>query len=134
MPRGPAEEPMESEVRSLRALVVDDDEEDRRRVGGILQKEGFAVFEARNGREALERIRKHSFELIVLDILMPYVDGFEVMNHLKKQLPEVLEKTVVVSCVDLRDLNAFFPSCRVIQKPASTDDLAEIARDIRKTA
>ena len=125
---------MESEERTFRALVVDDDEEDRTRVSGVLKNEGFDVFEARNGREALERIRKNNFALIVLDILMPYVDGFEVMSHLKKQLPEALEKTVVASCVDLRDLNAFFPSCRVIQKPVSTSDLAQIARDITKSS
>jgi CheY-like chemotaxis protein len=123
---------MDHQDRILRALVVDDDEQDRNRVSGVLKGEGFVVHEARNGREALERIRKSHFELIVLDILMPYVDGFEVMNHLKKQFPEVLERTVVASCVDLRDLNAFFPACRVIQKPVNTEDLSLIAREIRQ--
>jgi len=124
---------MERQDRTLRALVVDDDEEDRHRVSGILASQGFAVQEARNGREALDRIRKNHYEMIVLDILMPYLDGFEVMKQLQTQRPEVLERTVVTSRLDMRDLNAFFPACRALPKPVSVENLSEIARNIRES-
>ncbi|HUF17106.1 MAG TPA: response regulator [Thermoanaerobaculia bacterium] len=122
---------MGHEDRRLRALVVDDEEEDRLRIAEILKREGFSVLEARNGREALDRIRGgDEFGIIVLDILMPYVDGFEVMSHLKKKNPDVLARTVVASRLDLKDLSTFFPSCRVIQKPVNMSELSSIARQV----
>lgn len=121
---------MRQDDRTPRALVVDDEEEDRLRIIGILKEEGFQVQEARNGREALDRIRRDEFEIIVLDILMPYVDGFEVMSHLKKKNPDVLARTIVASRLDLKDLSTFFPACRVIQKPVSMTELSGIARQI----
>lgn len=116
--------------RTLRALVVDDEEEDRIWISDILKGEGFNVQEARNGREALDWISKGQFEVIVIDVLMPYVDGFEVMRLLKKQNPELLGRMVVASRIDLKDLSTFFPSCRVIQKPVSKADLSNIARQV----
>lgn len=114
-----------------RALLVDDDEPDRHHNRDIFLREGFAVDEAVNGREALDRIRQNSYDIIVLDILMPYVDGYEVMRHLKTQAPDVLNRTVVVSRLNLKDMKVFFPGCRLIQKPASREDLMRAARESR---
>ncbi len=121
---------MAQQNRALRALVVDDEDEDRLRIVDILSNEGFNVQEARNGREALAQLQNGHFEMIVLDVLMPYVDGFEVMGHLKKQNPEMLTRTVVASRLDLKDLTTFFPACRVIQKPVGMADLSGIAREV----
>jgi CheY-like chemotaxis protein len=121
---------MGQDTRTLRALVVDDEEEDRLRITEILKEEGFHVQEARNGREALDLMRRDEYEIIVLDILMPYVDGFEVMSHMKKRNPEVLARTVVASRLDLKDLSTFFPACRVVQKPVSMTELSGIARQV----
>jgi CheY-like chemotaxis protein len=122
---------MGSKMEKPRALLVDDDEPDRHHTRDIFLREGFTVDEAVNGREALDRIRENSYDIIVLDILMPYVDGYEVMRHLKTQAPDVLNRTVIVSRLNLKDMQVFFPGCRLIQKPASREDLMRAAREYR---
>lgn len=118
-------------TRSFRALVADDEVEDRIVMRRTLLQAGFDVDEAENGRRALDCIRHHDYDLIVLDIMMPQLDGFEVLRHLKSKAPETLLKTVVVSRLDLRDMKVFFPLCQVLEKPLDTNDLATIARNIR---
>lgn len=116
------------------ALVVEDEAADRQLVKDIFLREGFLVDEATNGREALEKIRSRKYDVIVLDILLPYLDGYEVMRHLRSQAPEILERTVIVSRLHAKDMETFFPGCHIIQKPASEEDLARIARLFRARA
>lgn len=68
----------------------------------------------------------------MLDILMPNVDGFDVMRHLKTQAPEVINRMVVCSRLNLKDMKVFFPGCTVLQKPASADDLVALARRFKE--
>lgn len=123
--------PLSTPERLPRALVVDDEKPDRDAIKRIFIREGFAVDEATNGREALDRIRQHNYDVIVLDILMPYVDGFEVMRHLKNQAPQVLARIIVISRLNHKDMRVFFPGCKIIQKPASDEDLKEVAQMYR---
>lgn len=67
-----------------RILVVDDDEHVRELVSLCLRKEGFTVSEAADGPAALEQARKDSFELVVLDLMLPGLDGWEVCRRLQK--------------------------------------------------
>ena len=124
---------MSTAERMFHALVVDDEEQDRHFVRDIFLREGFQVHEATNGREALDHLKRNAYDVIVLDILMPYLDGFEVMRHLKNQSAPDLQHTVVVSRLNLKDMKVFFPGCRVVQKPVSGEDLAAIAREFHKT-
>ncbi len=64
-------------------LVVDDNRLNRLKLGRALKQQGHAVSEAEDGREALEMLRSHSFVLVLLDILMPVVDGFQVLREMK---------------------------------------------------
>jgi signal transduction histidine kinase len=61
-----------------KCLVVDDREENRLALHGLLRAEDVEVVEARSGREALELLLEHDFALILLDVQMPEMDGFEV--------------------------------------------------------
>ena len=63
-------------------LVVDDDALTREMLGRMLKKMGWSVREAENGREALERVRERAPELILLDLVMPEMDGFEFLRNL----------------------------------------------------
>ena len=69
----------------MRALVVDDDLEIALLVQKILQSRGVEVVLAPNGREALCLARKESFDLIILDIMMPGVDGTSVLAELRRR-------------------------------------------------
>jgi len=78
--------------RKYRILVVDDE---RRMVGFIrlnLEQDGFEVIEAYNGSEALERLRDSLPDLILLDVMMPDIDGFEVLRTIREisQVPVIM--------------------------------------------
>ncbi len=65
-------------------LVVDDDATNRAILGGCLAKEGYNVAEAHNGTEATELIKTEQFDLMLLDIMMPDVDGFQVLESVRR--------------------------------------------------
>ena len=66
-----------------RILVVDDDEESRALVRVALEREGFSVLEAGDGAEALELVTKESPDLVVLDVNLPTMGGFDVLSRLR---------------------------------------------------
>ena len=68
----------------LKILLVDDDPHIRDMVGFALRRENFAVSEAENGVEALERAATDNPDLVVLDIMMPEMDGTEVCRRLRR--------------------------------------------------
>jgi CheY-like chemotaxis protein len=65
-------------------LIVEDDTETRKLLGRRLEKEGWSVAEAENGRVALERMAENRPELILLDLMMPEMDGFQFMEEVRK--------------------------------------------------
>jgi DNA-binding response OmpR family regulator len=68
---------------ATRILLVDDEQSVQTLLAYPLRKEGFEVVSAHDGQEALDRAREQSFDLIVLDVMMPRVDGFEVCRQLR---------------------------------------------------
>ena len=77
-----------------RILVVDDDDAIRALLFTILRRRRFAVDGARNGIDALTRLRKCTYSVMLLDLMMPIKNGWEVLDELKK-LP-VKERPVVI--------------------------------------
>jgi len=67
----------------LRVLLCDDDLMNRKVASKILHKEGFDVIEAANGREALEYLATTSVDLILMDLMMPILDGYETIKQIK---------------------------------------------------
>jgi signal transduction histidine kinase/DNA-binding response OmpR family regulator len=87
--------------RDLPVLVVDDDVEVRQLFRRILEPEGYTVVEAENGREALERLRDVSPSVILLDLMMPVMDGFEFVAEVRRHEPWRAIPIVVVTAKDL---------------------------------
>lgn len=67
-----------------RILIVDDDREIAGLIDIYLRNEGFQTVKAYNGREALDRIREEAFHLVVMDIMMPEMDGLELCRRLRE--------------------------------------------------
>jgi len=65
-------------------LVVDDEPRIRKFVRMNLELEGFRVIEADNGLEALEKVREELPDLVLLDVMMPEMDGFEALEHIRE--------------------------------------------------
>ena len=68
-----------------RILLVDDEQSVQKLLSYPLRKEGYEVIPALDGEEALERARGQSFDLIVLDVMLPKLDGFDVCRQLRAQ-------------------------------------------------
>ena len=83
--------------RFPRVVVVDDTSEARRLIRRILQSQGdFEISEATNGREAIELVSRERPDLVILDLMMPEVDGFAVLDSLRSQ-PETANIPVIVT-------------------------------------
>jgi CheY-like chemotaxis protein len=76
-------------------LVVDDDKALVKSIKYELEKRDYATYVAYNGKEALATIKSHLPDLILLDIMMPEMDGYEVMKALKSK-PETANISIVV--------------------------------------
>jgi len=72
-----------------RILVVDDEDALRTVLSSELEGEGYEVDTAGDGDEAIEIVQKKQFNLVLLDIKMPKVDGFEVLKFIKEKSPHV---------------------------------------------
>ena len=70
---------------SLNILLVDDDDPMRRILALILERNGYGVVQARNGREGLERLDQGRFDLVITDIVMPEMDGLEVLIEARRR-------------------------------------------------
>jgi UDP-3-O-[3-hydroxymyristoyl] N-acetylglucosamine deacetylase len=73
----------------LPILIVDDEEDIRRSLSGVLTDEGFTVVSAADGEGALELIKNREFGLVLLDIWMPGMDGIETLKRIKEFKPEL---------------------------------------------
>jgi phosphoserine phosphatase RsbU/P len=92
-------------------LVVDDSDTGRDLLSRRLEREGYRVTPASNGREALERLRAEPFDLVLLDILMPEMNGYQVLERMKgdpalRHLPVIMisaldEIDAVVRCIEM---------------------------------
>jgi DNA-binding response OmpR family regulator len=87
-----------------RILVVDDEEDVRLLISRILVERGFDVDQAANGEQALERLQQHRPDLMVLDLMMPEVDGWEVLRRLRA-MPDAPPVVIVTALGDYAALS-----------------------------
>ena len=82
-----------------RALVADDDPATRYLLGSVLQRHHIAYDEAANGADAVKFLKTNEYAFVFLDLLMPRVDGWGVLDYLRKQRPKSLPRTFIVTGV-----------------------------------
>src|SRR5438045_3540674 len=87
-------------------LAVDDERHIIRLVEVNLQRAGYEVVTAYDGREALEKVKSEKPDLVVLDVMMPYMDGFEVLKNLKQD-PVTAEIPVIMLTAKAQDADVF---------------------------
>ncbi len=73
----------------MRVLVVDDDPPSVKMISFLLREEGYSVLTAADGEEALRLVQEERPDLIILDVMMPKVDGLEVCRRLRRQMVDV---------------------------------------------
>ena len=121
-----------------RILVVDDEPDFCSIVQGQLEKEGYSVDLAYNGVEGLEKVRANPPDAIVLDVMMPEKDGYEVCKELKADeatagIPIVLLTAVASHVTSTRYSHADGMSTEAddyIAKPASAEEICDSIRGL----
>jgi two-component system OmpR family response regulator len=107
-----------------RILVVDDEQTVRHVLQRALETAGYTVITASNGREALEKISQFDVSLILLDIMMPELDGFEVLDHMRQHEVNI----PVIMLTGIQEIPAKIDSLALgaddyITKPFSVEEL-----------
>jgi len=116
--------------RRWSALVVDDDPGLQGLFLTILGRDGFAVDCAPNGRVAFEYLRRASYSVILLDLMMPDVNGFELLDRIERESPALLRKVIVITGASHRDVQALDESkvFALVRKPFELDQLMDVTR------
>jgi len=87
-------------------LAVDDEKNIVRLVQINLERQGYEVITANDGKEALEKVDSERPDLVVLDVMMPYMDGFEVLQNLRRN-PSTREIPVIMLTAKAQDQDVF---------------------------
>jgi two-component system response regulator (stage 0 sporulation protein F) len=116
-----------------RALVVDDDEPIRALLVNLVEHLNFSVDSARDGAEAIERLDDDGYDVVLLDLMMPRVDGWAVLDHMSLADPDSLRHTIVASAVPATEIahRMRVPVFTVHPKPF---DISRLIDDIRAAA
>ena len=124
------QQPSEPAAESARAtaVIVDDEPDARALLGRIVTRHGLRVLTAGSGEEGLRLIREVRPDIVLLDVLMPRMDGWSVLTSLKSD-PELAEIPVmVVSVTDERDLGYALGAVEYLVKPVSPERLSTLLR------
>jgi DNA-binding response OmpR family regulator len=112
------------------ALVVDDDLALRGLFTTLLSRRGFNVDCASDGRVAFDQIHRNAYSVILLDLMMPDINGFELLERLKRDSPSLLPRVIVLTGASHRSIEHLDTSriWGLIRKPFDIDNLISSAQ------
>jgi two-component system response regulator VicR len=116
-----------------KVLIVDDDPSILLSLEFLMVKNGYQVFIARNGSEALEIIKTHVPQIIILDIMMPDVDGYDVCRFIRENDEWGFMKIVFISTKSKKEdieKGLSLGASRYLIKPFSTRELLKTVQEL----
>jgi two-component system KDP operon response regulator KdpE len=119
-----------NEVKAVRVLVVDDDPSIRRMIMAALRREGYSFSEAANGKEALEVMRRDRPDIVILDLMMPMVSGWDVLRERSGDSDLLSIPVIVVSANRSAELASAMDKgiCAFLPKPFDINALSSLVR------
>jgi two-component system response regulator RegX3 len=113
-------------------LIVEDDASTLSLLAAVARREGFDALLAADGESALGFLAANSIDLMLLDMLLPRLSGFDILRHLKSNSPKMLDRTIVITAAAdslLRNCHELSLTASVFRKPIDLNDLvAEMHR------
>jgi DNA-binding response OmpR family regulator len=118
------------ERRGYRALVVEDDDGIVTLVRRVLEREEFTVECVKSGGAAIELMKTVAYDLLILDLMLPFVSGEEVMTFIEETQPHTLRRVIVMTASP-RKLSCEFLQriCKILAKPFDINELVVMARE-----
>lgn len=116
-----------------RILVVDDDEHIQKSLSQYLEMEEFDVDVASSGAEALEQVARQAPDLVLLDIMMPEMDGFEVVDRLRQHAPTARVPIILLTArgQDTDVIKGYqMGVSSYLTKPFNLDELVDTIREV----
>ncbi len=115
-----------------RILIVDDSAVIRRYLSKLLEEAGYSVELAKNGQEALEKLKNGYYSLVTLDIEMPVLNGIETLKTIMKEFPT---RVLMISSFTTDSADVTFEALQIgaidyIPKPKNTLDIAKVSDEI----
>ncbi|PYQ49669.1 MAG: hypothetical protein DMF59_12860 [Acidobacteria bacterium] len=117
-------------MATYRALIVEDDPAIRKLVGKLLQRRGIDIDTAHDGKQAIEKIRRGGYAVLILDLMVPEVNGFEIIDFVKKN--DIKVPVAVVSAVSHQALTKLDLDVvkLVIPKPFDVEEFTKAIIDL----
>jgi CheY-like chemotaxis protein len=117
-------------LKEPRVLVADDDQAIRQLVCTIVKRERLDIDCAADGAEAIEKLKAHEYSVILLDLMMPRIDGFGVIDYLRDHPPAYKPIILVITAYADQSFKAVDPNivAGVLRKPFEVADLGNIVR------
>lgn len=117
-----------------RILIVDDDPNIRALIAITLKRAGFRTESVQDGAAAMARLRQETFDLVVLDLMMPRMSGWQLLQLLRIERKERLPRIIVVTAAPPRNAEEMDVADVVLSKPFDVQDLVKAAQDCLATA
>jgi DNA-binding response OmpR family regulator len=113
-----------------RVLIAEDNPEIRQLIERVLQRDGVDVETVEDGEQAIERIGAEHYDAILLDFMMPIASGFDVINWIEENRPDVAKACVIIITAAVHQLKNFDTSkvYAAISKPFDVVELRETVR------
>ncbi len=106
-------------MSSLPILIVEDDQPLRSLLTALLSQNGYTFESVDDGRLAIDSIRRKHYAAILLDLMMPDTNGFEVIDYVRREKPELMPSIVVITAASKHTLQDFDESVlgALVRKP-----------------
>ena len=116
--------------RTYRALVIENDEAILLLVKRVLEREGFTCEGVKSGEEAIALLKEVTYELLIIDLMLPQISGEQVLDYLDDAQPQALRRVIVTTASPGRLSCEFLQRiCKILAKPFDINELVLIARE-----
>jgi len=109
-----------------RILIADDDTDLNEMLYHFLSSQNYEIVSVYNGKDAISKVQSEKFDLILLDVMMPYIDGYHVAYEITNSLSENIPKIIIMTSRDIaseKGIANLSGASDTLQKPFELDEL-----------